>query len=128
MKNNTPLIIAALLASLFTGCSKHSEVLEAPYLKLTTPMSAHPQTTDFGTVEVADGVSSSHVLADGRSCVLTPTILPGGRQIQLEASIKNTNAVGTRHVYSLTTYFTPDEATTFEFDSNNVIKLTLHVK
>jgi hypothetical protein len=116
MKNCTSVIIAALLAALLIGCSKHSEAAMVP------------KVTDLGIVEVATGITSSHVLADGRTCLFTPTILPGGHQIQLEASIRNTNAAGTRHVYSLTSYFTPDEATTFAFDSNNVINLTLHIK
>jgi len=116
MKICTPTIIAALLFALLTGCSKNS------------PSAGAPEITDFGIVEVASGISSSHVLADGRTCVLTPTILPGAHQIQLETSIKNTNAAGTRHVFSVTTYFTPDEVTKFEFDSNNVISLTLHIK
>ena len=115
MTYRTSLTVGALLVSLVIGCSKHSQASSAP------------KVTDFGTIEVADGKPSSHVLADGRMCVLTPTVLPGGHQIQLETSIKDTDASGTRHVYSLTTYFTPDQATTFVFDSNNVISLTLHI-
>jgi len=115
MTYRTSLITGALLFSLVIGCSKHSQTAAAP------------KVTDLGTIEVADGKSSSHVLADGRTCVLTPTVLPGGHQIQLETSIKDTNAVGTRHIQSLTSYFTPDQATTFVFDSNNVISLTLHL-
>jgi hypothetical protein len=127
MKNNTPLIIVALFASLFTGCSKHSEVSVVRDLKTITPMSAHPQTADLGTVEVADGVSSSHLLGDGRTCIFTPAILHEGHQIRLEASVTKTNA-GKRYVDSVTTFFFPDEATRFEFDSNNIINLTLHIK
>jgi hypothetical protein len=115
MKYRTSLIAGALLVSLVIGCSKHSQAPAA--LKVT----------DLGTIEVADGKSSSHVLVDGHTCILTPTVLPGGHQIQLEASIRDTNAAGTRYVYSLTSYFTPDQSTTFTFDSNNVISLTLHI-
>jgi hypothetical protein len=115
MTYRTSLIAGALLISLAFGCSKHSQ------------SAAAPNVTELGTIQVTDGKSSSHVLADGRTCVLTPTVLPGGHQIQLETSIKDTDAAGTRHVYSLTTYFTPDQATTFAFDSNNVISLTLHI-
>jgi RNA polymerase sigma factor (sigma-70 family) len=85
-----------------------------------------PKVTDLGII-LADGKSSSHVLADGRTCVLTPTILPGGHQIQLVASVRDTNAAGVRHVQSLTSYFAPDLVTIFEFDSNNIISLTLHI-
>jgi len=116
LKRCNPPIITAFLAVLLIGCSRHSQTVVAP------------KVTDLGMVEVASGISSSHVLADGRTCVFTPTILPGGHQIQLEASISNMDAAGTKHVYSLTSYFTPDESTTFSFDSNNVINLTLHIK
>jgi len=115
MTYRTSLTAGVLLVSLVIGCSKHSQIAAAP------------KVTDLGTIEVADGKPSSHVLADGRTCVLTPTVLPGGYQIQLETSIKHTNAAGTRHVQSLTAYFTPNRATTFAFDSNNVISLTLHI-
>jgi hypothetical protein len=115
MTYRTSLIAGALLASLVIGCSKHSQTAAAPKF------------TDFGTIEVADGKSSSHVLADGRTCVLTPTILPGGHQIQLDTSIRNTNAAGMRYVQSLTSFFTPDQTIIFELDSNNVISLTLHI-
>jgi hypothetical protein len=114
MKYRTSLIAFALFALAFAGCSKHSQTGVAP------------KVTDLGTIEVADGKSSSHVLADGRTCVLTPTVLPGGHQIQLEMSISNTNAAGTRSVYSLTSYFNPEQTTSFIFDSNNIISLTLH--
>ena len=115
MTFRTSLIAGALLISLVIGCSKHSQTAVAPKF------------TDLGTIEVANGKSSSHVLTDGRTCVLTPTVLPGGHQIQLEASIRDTNAAGTKYVQSLTTYFTPDQATTFAFDSNSVISVTLHI-
>ena len=116
MKYRKGLFILALAASVFAGCSRHS------------PTAGAPKVTDLGVVEVESGISSSHVLADGRTCVFKPTILPGGHQIELIASINDTNVAGTRHVYSLLTYFTPDQATTFAFDSNNVISLTLHIK
>jgi hypothetical protein len=114
-KNFTPLIIATFFAALLTGCSKHSQTAEVP------------KVTDLGIIAVSNGVPSSHIIADGRVCVMTPTLLPGGHQIELATSISNTDAAGTRHVYSLTTYFTPDQATTFSFDSNDVIRLTLHI-
>ena len=115
MKKHFTLIAIALFAFGLISCSKHSQAAAAP------------KVTDFGTIEVADGKSSSHVLADGRTCVLTPTVLPGGHQIQLEMGIADTNAVGTRFVYSVTSYFTPDQTTTFTFDSNNIVSLTLHI-
>ena len=121
MKNHTPLIVATSLVSLFIGCATQ-------HIKLPTPMSANPKITNLGIVEVADGVSSSHLLADGRTCIFKPAILTETHQIRLEASITHTNADGMRYVYSDAVFFTPDAATTFEFDSNNIINLTLHIK
>ena len=83
------------------GCSKHS----------TT--AAVPKITDLGIVEVEDGKASSHVLADGRNYVLTPTILPGGHQIRLETIITYTNADGRTHVYTLTSFFNRNQTTIF---------------
>ena len=34
------------------------------------------------------------------------------------------DAGGARHVFSLTTFFTPDEQTTFAFDPGNAVALT----
>jgi hypothetical protein len=104
----------ALLVSSLAACSKHSQAVTT--LKFT----------DLGTIEVVGGKSSSHVLADGRTCILMPTVLPGAHQIQLEMNISDTNAAGTRRVYSLTAFFTPDQVTTFLLDSNNLISLNLH--
>ncbi len=115
MNYHTSLFVAALVASTLVGCSKHS----------TT--TAVPKATDWGIIEVSDGVSSRHTLADGRVCTLTPTILPGGHQVQLATSITNMEAGGARYVFSLTTFFTPDTQTTFAFDPSNVISLTLHI-
>jgi hypothetical protein len=116
MKYRTSVFVLAMVVSVFTGCSKHS------------PTATSPKVTDFGIIEVADGIPIHHVLADGRVCVMTPTVLPGGHKIELAMSTSDTNAVGTTHFYSLTTYFIADKATTFEFDSNNVISLTLRIK
>jgi hypothetical protein len=108
-------IIAILVAFPLAGCSKHSNA--AGVLK----------TTDWRIIEVSDGISSHHTLTDGRVCTLTPTVLPGGHQIQLAMSITNLEASGARHVFSLTTFFTPDQQTTFAFDPSNAVTLTLHL-
>jgi len=115
MKYRASLIVAGLAASTLVGCSKHS----------TTK--AVPKSTDWGIIEVSDGVSSRHTLADGRVCTLTPTILLGGHQIQLATKITNMEAGGARYVLSVTTFFTPDERATFTFDPSNVISLKLHI-
>lgn len=115
MKHHTLFSLAVLVALLLLGCSKHPNITIVP------------QKTDWGVVEVIDSVSSSHILADGRVCTLTPTIIPGGHQVQLATSITNMQADGARHVYSLTSYFYTDQATTFAFDPSNTITLTLHI-
>jgi hypothetical protein len=116
------LLIAALMASSLVGCSKHSTTTVVSNSTVVVP-----KFTDWGIIEVADGVSSAHTLADGRACTLTPTVLSGGHQIQLATSITNLQAGGARQVSSLTTFFTPDQQTIFAFDPSNVITLTLHI-
>jgi hypothetical protein len=115
MKYHTLLLGAVLLAVSSFGCSKHSSAV------------AGPKSTDWGVVEVTDDVSSSHTLADGRVCTLTPKILPGGHQVQVEMSITNFQAGEVRYVHSLTSFFNPDQTTTFSFDPSNLVTLTLHI-
>ena len=63
MKYHTSLITAALLVSLFTGCSKHS------------PSAAiDPKVTDLGVVEISDGTPIRRDLGGGKACVITPTV------------------------------------------------------
>jgi hypothetical protein len=59
----------ALVASLFTGCSKNSPQESA---------SPRPKVTNLGVVEVSDGKPSRHDLGGGRVCIITPTVLTGG--------------------------------------------------
>lgn len=113
MKHHTLLSAIALVASLFTGCSKNS------------PAAAGPKVMDLGIVDISNGVASRHVLADGRVCDMTPTILHDGR-VKLVATIDNTNAAGARVAYSLTTVLPADQATLLALDQNNVVGLTLH--
>jgi hypothetical protein len=78
MKYHTPLIITALLVSLFTGCSKHS------------PTAASPKVTDLGVVEVSDGTPIRHDLDGGKVCVIIPTVITNGsaRQVMLAMTIE----------------------------------------
>jgi hypothetical protein len=115
MRHCTSLFALALLASLLAGRSKHS------------PTAVVPKITDLGVVEVSDGIPSRHLLADGRACVMTPTVLKDGK-VKLVTRIGDTNAAGIRHIYTLTTDLSADQATTFAFDQDNVINLTLHIK
>ena len=62
MKYHTPLITAALLASLIIGCSKHS------------PPSS-PKGADLGVVEVSDGSTNRIDMGGGRVCIIKSLIL-----------------------------------------------------
>jgi hypothetical protein len=111
MKKYISLVVLASFTLAFAGCSKHS------------PTSAVPKNTDLGVVEVSDGIPSSHLLADGRACVMTPTILKDGR-VKLAIRVGDTNAAS---IHTLSTYFVADQATIFAFDQSNIISLTLHI-
>jgi hypothetical protein len=115
MKCHKLFLGAVIIAASGFGCSKHSSA------------TAVPKSTDWGVIEVVDGVSSRHALVDGRVCTLTPTILPGGHQVQLQTSITNGPPGAVRQVYSLTSFFEPDKAVVFAFDPSNTVTLTLHI-
>ena len=105
-----------------------SLVVLASFLALTaysqqSPTATAPKITDLGVINVSDGIPSSHRLADGRPCVLTPTILKDG-QINLRIRVGDTNAAS---IHTLSTYFEPDRRTIFGFDQSNAISLTLHI-
>jgi len=61
MKYHTPLITAALLASLLVGCSKHPP--------------AAPKVTNLGVVEVSDGSTNRIDMGGGRVCIIKSLIL-----------------------------------------------------
>ena len=112
MKKYISLVVLASFILSLAGCSKHSST------------SAVPQTTDLGVVEVSDGIPSSHRLADGRACVMTPTVLKDGR-VKLGIRVGDTNAASI-HTLTLSS-FTTDKLTIFRFDQSNEISLTLHI-
>src|SRR5665647_1209976 len=66
MNKYTPLIVAALLASLFAGCSKHS------------PVATSLKATNLGVVEISSGTQIRHDLGGGNVCVITPTVITKG--------------------------------------------------
>jgi hypothetical protein len=74
------IAILALLALLFTACSKHS------------PTAASPKLTDLGVVEMSDGLPIHRDLGGGRACIITPTIITNG--IRLAFVIEETNSAG----------------------------------
>jgi hypothetical protein len=75
MKTHIPLITAALLASIFTGCSKH------------------PQVVDLGLVKVSAGRPAYQDLGGNRACVITPTMLESNL-VRLDITIQATNSIG----------------------------------
>jgi hypothetical protein len=80
MKYHTPLITAALLVSLFTGCSKHS------------PTAASPKVMDLGIVEFSNKTPMRfrHDVDGGMVCVIIPTVITNGsaRQVMLAMTIE----------------------------------------
>jgi hypothetical protein len=74
----------ALVASLFTGCSKHSPQQESA--------TAHPKFTDLGIVEVSDGVKTRHDLGGGRVCIIAPAVQKDG-SVLLALSIEESGRV-----------------------------------
>ena len=113
MKQGGLLILFTLLVSLSAGCSRRS------------PAAAQPTRTDLGVIEIADGKPSSHILSDGRVCVITPTILKDGN-IELTTTINETNAAGVKR--SSNTFQCPAGKTlAFPFDKETVIILNLQL-
>jgi hypothetical protein len=82
MTFRTSLIITALSASLFAGCSKHP-----------TEVTPSMEYTDLGAVEVSDGKASYHDLGSGRIAVITPTTFKDG-SVELRLALQQTNAAG----------------------------------
>src|ERR1017187_9166016 len=115
MKIKTPLIALTLLALVFAGCSKHSPTA-----------SALPKNIDLGVIEVSGGIPSSHILADGRVCTITPSILADGN-VKLATTIIETNASGVKRS-SLDFESPVDRAVTFAFDKDTVFTVTLHIQ
>jgi hypothetical protein len=95
------------------GCSKHS------------PMAVIPKNNDLGVIEVPGGLSTSHTLADGRVCTITPTVLTDGN-VKLATSIIETNAAGVKRSSLVFESPADNRAYTFEFDKNTVITVALH--
>jgi hypothetical protein len=108
MKTRAPLLIVASLALAFTGCSKPS------------PTASLPKNNDFGVIHVSSGQPSSHTLADGRACTITPTILPDG-------NVSLTTRIDEAKGFKTLTFETPidGKAYTFAFDQNTSITVTL---
>jgi hypothetical protein len=112
MKSHAPLVILALLILSITGCSKHSQ--KASFSK----------TNDLGIIDVSSGNPSSHILADGRICTVTPTVLPGGN-VSLAITINETNASGVTHSSLVFEAPADRRAYTIGFDKDTVLTMAL---
>ena len=109
MKIRTPLIILASLTLAFTGCSKHSQT------------ASFPKNNDLGVIDVSSGKPTSHTLADGRVCTITPTVLPDGN-VSLATTMNETNASRATLVFEAPA---DGRAYTFGFDKSTVITVAL---
>jgi hypothetical protein len=118
MKNKTLLIALALLALAFAGCSKHSPTA-----------SALPKNIDLGVIEVSGGKPSSHILADGRVCTITPTVLGDGN-VNLAATLIETNASGVERLdRAIQVPGVSDRPYVFGFDNvDTVFTVKLHMR
>jgi hypothetical protein len=112
MKYYKSPVIAALLISLFTGCSKHS------------PAATHRQITDLGVVDVSDGKPTTYTLPGGEVCVITPTTnLPDGT-IYLAARFNYTNSSGTKKTMTFNMKVPSDKTVVFPDPNTNLISFT----
>ena len=114
MKYYASLFTLAALALVFTGCSKSS----------TT--AALPKNNDLGIIEVSGGKPSRHILADGKVCTITPTILANGN-VKLATTITETNAAGVKQSSLDFESRAGDRPMTFSFDDSTVITVALHI-
>jgi hypothetical protein len=113
MKNSTPLIIAALLVSLFTGCSKHSQP-------------ANPIPVNLGVVEVSDGVPSIHNIGDGKVCIVVPTIQKDG-SVKIDITVEPKIGSTGKSYAMLGLEALPDQSMSVSTDVM-AVSLTPHVK
>ena len=109
MKRHASLVVLTSLAIALTGCSKHSQT------------TGFPKNNDFGVIHVSSGKSSSHTLADGRPCIITPTVLPDGN-VSLATVIDETNGSRKTLVFEAPV---DGRAYTFSFDKSAIITVAL---
>ena len=111
MKTFIPLIVLASLSLAFAGCSKHSQAAN------------FPKNNDLGVIDVSNGKPNSYTLADGRACIITPTVLQDGN-VSLATRIGGTNSFRT---VTFVTFLAPVDgrAYTFGFDNSTIITVAL---
>ena len=106
------LVVLTSFTLALAGCSKHS---------LTA---AFPKNNDFGVIKVSGGKPSSHTLADGRVCTITPSVLSDGN-VKLTTTINETNASGVKRSSLVFEAPVDGRAYTFAFDKSTVITVAL---
>jgi hypothetical protein len=108
MKRFVLLIALVSLAVTLAGCSKHSRA--ADFLK----------NNNLGVINVSNGKPSSYTLADGRTCTITPTLLPS-HNARLTTTITEINGSKRTLVFEVP----PDgHADTFPIDNSTAITVT----
>jgi hypothetical protein len=132
MKHHTSLIIAALLISVFAGCSKRPAAA-VPWAKYT----------DLGVVQVSDGGTNRVDMGSGRFCVVRSFIVKDGAKLRtsegkeetnkgqkiiLMLTVEQTDSSGViRQLASMNLMPSPDQTVGFS-DGAIHIKLTPHLK
>jgi hypothetical protein len=109
MKRFTSLVVLALLTIALAGCSRSAQT------------AGLPKNNDFGVINVSSGKPSSHTLADGRACTITPTALPDGN-VSLATTINETNGLRKTLVFEAPV---DERVYTFSFDKSTVITVAL---
>jgi hypothetical protein len=109
MKDHASLIIIASLTIALAGCTKPSQT------------AGFPNNNNLGVIDVSSGKPSSHTLADGRACTITPTVLPDGN-VSLATVIDETNGSRKTLVFEAPA---DGRACTFGFDKSTVITVAL---
>ena len=109
MTIHTPLLVLASLTFAFAGCSKQSKSATVP------------KNNDLGVVDVSGGKQSNHTLADGRACIITPTVLPGG-DVSLATRVDETDGSTKTLVFQAPA---DGRAYTFAFDKSTIITVAL---
>jgi hypothetical protein len=109
MQRHSSLVVLASLAIALAGCSKHSQT------------AGFPKNNNLGVIDVSNGKPSSHTLADGRACTITPTVLPDGN-VSLATVVDETNGSRKTLVFEAPV---DGRAYTFGFDKSTVITVAL---
>jgi len=106
MNRTTLLIVLASLTIALAGCLKHAQARSI---------------NDLGIIDVTSGKPSSHALAGGRVCIVTPTVLPNG-SVSLKTMVDDTD--GARKTLTIETS-TVGQPMFFALDKNTALKVFL---